>query len=389
MLQQLQEDEANNEDTRSSVSASSYLQVESEDSRLHLPSLADLRREHSDFECPFCRGIQTFAREQAWRRHAYRDLKACVCALGGEKCDSEMFGDSHTWFNHELLHHRKQWVCVLCPKGPFGTMADFKSHMKNTHSNVSVNDGQLEIFMNAGQRPVDVIAAAACPFCDEWETTLRDDTPVPPSVDPSGVVITVEPAQFRRHVASHMEQLALFAIPRSMDDDESEGGSNRNVELSRSTVNAELQSSTPQEPNASDEWVPDPPLHVAAASGDVATFRVLLEKGADIHLRGETWRTVEEAALSCRQPTRADILNLLRNHSDALLVPDITTKVERDDDYSTTPSPVTADNQIYETDAMYKCSDCGHIDTFVYSYEDDSCCKECGHRKCGDCVAIS
>ncbi|KAI0105717.1 hypothetical protein GGR51DRAFT_518893 [Nemania sp. FL0031] len=61
-------------------------------------------------------------------------------------------------------------------------------------------------------------------------------------------------------------------------------------------------------------------------------------------------------------------------------------------DRSPTPTPpstpVPPDNEVYETSTEYKCSGCGHVGAFVYSYsEDDACCKECYHRKCGDCVA--
>ncbi|KAJ8133330.1 hypothetical protein O1611_g298 [Lasiodiplodia mahajangana] len=328
MLQQIREDEVNKEDTGSLISASSFLQSESEDSRLHLPSLEEMKKGNSVFECPFCRGLQTFTQESAWRRHAYRDLKAYVCTLGDERCDAEMFEDSRTWFSHELQNHRKQWMCILCSKGRFGRTAEFKSHIKDKHSDVSVDDNQLNTFMKAGQCIVDAIAADQCPFCDEWEATLKNSTPIPPSVSPLEAVITVEPAQFRRHVASHMEQLASFAIPRSMGDDGSEDGSGKGVALSRSTVNAELQMSMPELPNTGDEWISDPPLHIAAASGDLAMFRYLLEEGDDIYLRGETWGTVVDAALSCPSSTRDDILDLLRNHNEASLLPNIPPRTE-------------------------------------------------------------
>ncbi|KAI8956283.1 hypothetical protein F4801DRAFT_10365 [Xylaria longipes] len=331
-LQQLMEDEANKEDARSFISADSSRPVESENSRLHLPSLEELSRDNSIFECPFCLGLQTFTKESAWRRHAYRDLKAYVCTLGQGKCDSEMFGDSRTWFDHELQCHRKQWVCVICSKGPFRTPADFKSHTKNKHANVLVNDGQLESLMGASQRAVDAIAADECPFCNEWETILKNNTPVPQSMDSSGVVITVEPVQFRRHVASHMEQLALFAIPRNMGDDESDEDTNKVAALSRSTVNAEPRSPMFEISNTNEGWIPDPPLHIAAASGDLVTFRVLLEEGADIHLRGETWGTVLDAACSCQQSTRDDILSLLRSHCEGRLFPDTLLNTEIHDD---------------------------------------------------------
>jgi hypothetical protein len=316
MLQQLREDDANTEDDRSFTSIGSSLQVENENSGLHLPSLKELSSGNSIFECPFCLGIQKFTRESEWRRHAYKDLKAYVCTLGKGKCDSEMFGDSRTWFDHELQCHRMQWMCVLCAKGGFRTSADFESHMKDKHTDVLINDSQLEIFKGAGQRAVDAIAADDCPFCDEWGATLKNNTPAPKSTESSEVVIMVEPIQFRRHVAAHMEQLALFAIPRSTGDDEPEDGTNKVAALSRSTVSVNLQPPVAEISDTDDEWIPDPPLHIAVASGDLARCQVLLEEGADIHSRGETWGTVFDAAFSCHEPTRVDILSLLHSRTE-------------------------------------------------------------------------
>ncbi|KAI0903977.1 hypothetical protein F4823DRAFT_568175 [Ustulina deusta] len=346
-LQRPREDEANREDTGSFISAGSSLQVEGSKSRLHLPSLEKLGfKGSSNFECPFCLGIQTITRESAWKRHAYKDLKAYVCTLGeGDgKCDSEIFGDSRSWFDHELQCHRKQWMCVICSKGPFGTPADFKSHMKDMHANVSINDSQLEIFMSAGQRAVVTITADECPFCDEWVATLKNNATISESTNLSQVAITVEPVQFRRHVASHMEQLALFAISRDMGDNELEEDSGKAAASSRSTVKAELQSPIPGISNADDAWIPDPPLHIAAASGDLATFRVLLEEGADIHSRGETWGTVSDAAFSCQQSTRDRILSLLRSHYDDGLLPDILPSTKTRDGQPSITDPASGMN---------------------------------------------
>ncbi|KAI0447114.1 hypothetical protein F4803DRAFT_546648 [Xylaria telfairii] len=327
IFQRLGEEETNEEDSRSFISAgSSSLQVEDENSRLRLPTLEESSGGNSFFECPFCLGIQTFTQESTWRRHAYRDLKAYVCTLGEGKCDSEMFGDSRIWFDHELQCHRRQWVCVVCSKGPFRTPAAFKSHMRDMHTDVLVDDRQLEVFMAAGQHAVDAIAADECPFCDEWGETLKNNTPMPESTGLSEVVITVDPVQFRRHVASHMEQLALFAIPRSMGDDGSEEDSDG---AARSRCTAKYS-------NTDNVWIPDPPLHIAAASGDLATFRVLLQEGADIDSRGETWGTVLDAALSCQHSTRDDILSHLRNHYEDWESSDMLRRIELPVDQLTT-----------------------------------------------------
>ncbi|KAI1292939.1 hypothetical protein F5Y03DRAFT_15812 [Xylaria venustula] len=312
-LHKLREDETNEEDSRSLVSAGSSLQFENEDSRLHLPSLGELKKGDSIFECPFCLNLQTFTRDSAWRRHAYKDLKAYVCSLGEGTCDSELFGDSRAWFEHELQCHRKQWVCMLCSRGPFSTAASFKSHLQGRHSDVLANESQIEIFMNASQRAVDTIPAEECPFCDEWAVSLKNDMPVPPSASLSEVLVTVQPVQFRRHVASHMEQLALFAIPRNTDGDDIEQGTNQVAARSRSTDDGQKNLPGTSHTDTNEEWIPDPPLHIAAATGNLAVVRSLLEEGADVHSRGETWGDVMDAALFYQGSTRNEIITLLEN----------------------------------------------------------------------------
>ncbi|KAL8788384.1 MAG: hypothetical protein Q9195_007342 [Heterodermia aff. obscurata] len=68
---------------------------------------------------------------------------------------------------------------------------------------------------------VDRIPAADCLLCD-WESVLRQsNTAASPN---ETLVVTLD--QFCRHVGSHMEQLALFALPRSIKDQGAEGDSN-------------------------------------------------------------------------------------------------------------------------------------------------------------------
>jgi len=68
----------------------------------------------------------------------------------------------------------------------------------------------------ASQQPADRISASDCPFCKDWEIKLRRENPNIPVNE----TIVVSPAQFRHHVGSHMQQLALFAIPRGYLEEE-------------------------------------------------------------------------------------------------------------------------------------------------------------------------
>ncbi|CAG8971715.1 hypothetical protein HYALB_00003183 [Hymenoscyphus albidus] len=54
-----------------------------------------------------------------------------------------------------------------------------------------------------------------CLFCEDWEGKLRR---INPHIAPSEEFF-VSPSQFKHHVGKHMEQLALFAVPRERSDD--------------------------------------------------------------------------------------------------------------------------------------------------------------------------
>ena len=92
--------------------------------------------------------------------------------------------------------------------------------MRARHAQLS-SPAQLPVLLHACRQVVDRVPAADCLLCD-WESVLRqNNTAISPH---ETLVVTLD--QFRRHVGSHMEQLALFALPRSYKDHGAEGGSN-------------------------------------------------------------------------------------------------------------------------------------------------------------------
>lgn len=178
-------------------------------------------------ECPLCWAIRDIGSRRAWRLHVFADLKPYVCSLEEGECDDLLFGDPFSWFDHELQCHRRQWVCIMCEGGPFEAAEKFDNHLKSAHSDLPPDMAGLEVVKDASQRAVSEISAADCPFCDEWEDILRQKAPGKENHDPSaqpGASITVSPRTFQAHVAHHMEQLALFALPRGLvnsgDEDE-------------------------------------------------------------------------------------------------------------------------------------------------------------------------
>ncbi|KAF5696850.1 ankyrin repeat [Fusarium mundagurra] len=183
-------------------------------SLLRLPSLADLSPEGKPFECPICFTLQALEREKAWKKHAFRDLKAYVCTMGGSECGDLLFGDRDSWFDHELKNHRATYTCPLCDGARRTSKSNLRLHLA-THGGFS--DQQLRILEDASQDPAIHLRARDCPFCDEWAEKLGTKC-IPSIPDIQDAVVSI--ARFKRHVATHQEQLAIFALPRAIAEDE-------------------------------------------------------------------------------------------------------------------------------------------------------------------------
>ncbi|RYP19528.1 hypothetical protein DL767_009626 [Monosporascus sp. MG133] len=86
-------------------------------------------------------------------------------------------------------------------------------HIKNDHRN-QVPDKQISAIVEASRRPVQHFNPKDCPFCDkDWATAEGAIT------DPAAT-IAVDTDQFRRHLGQHLQQIALFSLPRSHMDQE-------------------------------------------------------------------------------------------------------------------------------------------------------------------------
>ncbi|KAF2262756.1 hypothetical protein CC78DRAFT_498061, partial [Lojkania enalia] len=205
--------ETNFEDGQSQTSYALSLGEESDENH-QLPPLSEIAKGAITFECPLCWTIQNVRKESSWRKHAFSDLRPYVCTF--EKCDVKIFSDRHEWFHHEFRCHRAQWLCNFCQSHNFKSMELFKRHLQSQHAQGMTND-QLDALLDAGRQPIKHLAASDCPICGhEWEKKLRLANP---EISEEEMVI-VTPAQYRRHVGSHMEQLALFALPRGYLEDD-------------------------------------------------------------------------------------------------------------------------------------------------------------------------
>jgi hypothetical protein len=191
--------------------------------------------------------------------------------------------------------HRCEWECPLCPRSPFIKDEEFKNHLRSRHS-LQVSDVQLPLLVKAGRRPVESVLASSCLFCHDWDDELRIKNP---QISP-GERISVTPEQFRCHVGGHMEQLALFAIPRGQQE-EGDADSNgaaaaaQDLDSKRPTNPADYLNDL-REGVSDDEPAANPLLHMAAYEGELAEVQRLIDDGVDIESYGSWWGSALIAA---------------------------------------------------------------------------------------------
>lgn len=144
----------------------------------------------------------------------------------------KLFANRHSWFDHELNCHRLEWCCRFCSFPAFATQEKLAAHMRARHAQLS-SPAQLPVLLQASRQAVDHVPAADCLLCD-WESVLRQSNH---SSSPNEtLVVTLD--QFCRHVGSHMEQLAFFALPRSYKDQGAEVESNEAAAAVHSDVSS-------------------------------------------------------------------------------------------------------------------------------------------------------
>ncbi|KAH6719114.1 hypothetical protein BKA61DRAFT_473803, partial [Leptodontidium sp. MPI-SDFR-AT-0119] len=200
------------EDTQSQTSYATSTDEENSNATLSVIKLEEVSKGFKQFECPYCWQIQTARNQKAWKKHVLSDLKPYVCTF--EDCELKLFSDRHTWFSHELKDHRQEWRCYFCSHYPFENSDSYQRHLASHHPESFVK-AQLPALLEMSQKALSKLSPTDCPFCDDWEQRLRIINPHIPATE----ALAVTPSQFQHHLGAHMEQLALFAIPRGYTEE--------------------------------------------------------------------------------------------------------------------------------------------------------------------------
>lgn len=125
--------------------------------------------------------------------------------------------------------HRTWSICSIC-SGSFPSMDELKKHINQQHRH-AVSALQISALIDQSKRPVGSIKPEECPFCDNsWAKTGSG-----PTTDNEIVVVDVD--HFRQHVGRHLQNVALFALPRlAQGHDDARGSCDVSVSADRDFV---------------------------------------------------------------------------------------------------------------------------------------------------------
>jgi tetratricopeptide (TPR) repeat protein len=171
-------------------------------------------------------------------------------------------------------------------------MDRLENHISTQHAS-KFTEAQLPAVLKLGQQPLVQIPVAACPFCEGWELELRKTNP-----QVNDDTLFVPPVLFRRHVAYHMEQLALFAIPRGCEVEGS--GQSTGVAANDGTNFYNMDASSLESNEIAHNL--ELPLHVAADESRKAEVMKILDERDNVSAKGATQGTALLAVAS--QPSK-------------------------------------------------------------------------------------
>ena len=106
-----------------------------------------------------------------------------------------MFERRSEWFQHEIQVHRREWCCNATGHDPFTDKLEFMKHMESYHQETA-EPAELPRILEFFERPMER-SQASCPLCPAKQ----------PRFFPA--------RRLEKHLARHMESLALFALPRN------------------------------------------------------------------------------------------------------------------------------------------------------------------------------
>lgn len=196
------------------------------------------------------------------------------------------------WFAHESMTHRRQWCCPLCEDGHCKSEDDVIAHINSVHGSAqpSIMTPLLYESIAASSPVVEYTEPSSCPFCDTWDTSLRQERETREGTATQDH-LSVSLESYARHLKLHMDQLALFAIPPGSFDDE-DGEADNSIRTNANQAGGDRSSD--QQGSRSNEEPSDPSSQDSRSS--VAATWTIEEPAVAGHARSEAADFTTEAS---------------------------------------------------------------------------------------------
>ncbi|KAK4167894.1 hypothetical protein QBC43DRAFT_125765 [Cladorrhinum sp. PSN259] len=168
---------------------------------IHVGHNLPFKCQYCSFDVPLEFKGQSMTLED-WHAHLYLDLQAYSCTFEDCNRPHELFSKKEDWFQHELHAHRIQWRKVWRCADPgcnteFQDPALFKQHLTSNHSDTvsKLSPSSLDVVLETCQsREHEICLQTCCPLCGvSYKKSSR--------------------TEWKEHIAHHLEQFALLALP--------------------------------------------------------------------------------------------------------------------------------------------------------------------------------
>ncbi|KAM0429636.1 hypothetical protein ACHAPT_006241 [Fusarium lateritium] len=131
------------------------------------------------------------------------DLKPYICTSENCMDSSKPFPTRAEWLQHEFNGHHREWICNWCharPEAIFSSEKALTRHLDKVHPEMATQ-AQMPLILDMCERPIQTFTSSSCLLCSEWK-------PLPPQNNANG---------FSRHLARHLQVLALEALPLAIE----------------------------------------------------------------------------------------------------------------------------------------------------------------------------
>lgn len=166
-------------------------------------------------------------------RHLLQDVDPYVCLFDDCTSAQAQFSNEADWIEHMQFEHNSVWVCPVNGHvlRSVRSSASFEDHMKQHHRDL-FTDSQLPSLVQKAVQPSSQLfdkpvfgtslQKSCCPFCD----FTVDDNAAGKDKQTTSNEIGNYSNTVQRHIAQHLETVALLSLPVSDQE-----GEERDVEL--------------------------------------------------------------------------------------------------------------------------------------------------------------